>query len=408
MNTMTEPLDNPVAYLCQRVRQFVDTQIIPNEAVLAAGDDKATTLAAKLSSLARQAGLFGSFYPRGHGGTVTRLADYLRIAEEEGRSEFGPAILGADATLDAHMLFWHGSPEVRQRYFEPLVNGEAVCSYAMTEPDSIGSIPDTIRSRAQWKDKHWVLNGRKWFVCRSLQADFVTVVARTSDKPVEQGLSMLVVPADAEGFERGRALPVLGRDQGQGEVSFTNVVVPADHVLGVPGHGISMMQQRLGLGRILRSCQWLGMAQRSFELMCERIHSPRGVMARLPEKQLVRARVCDVYRHLAAARALLLDAAQKFDDRIPNSVEVNVAKLAAADAFSVATDNGIQIMGAEGLSDWTPLSDLYRHARATHILDGTDDALTSSVGRTILDNSRDPSAFDSHFPSVLRKAGAHD
>ena len=407
MNAMTEPLDNPLTHHCQRVKQFVDTQIIPHEFDLSVGDENATRIAADLSSLARQAGLFGSFYPKGHGGIVARLADYLCIAEQEGRSEFGPGILGADATLDAYMLFWHGSPEVRTRYFDPLVQGRMVCSYAMTEPDSIGSIPGTMRSRAHWQDGHWLLNGKKWFVCRSLQADFVTVVARTSDKPVEQALSMLVVPADARGFEVLRALPVLGRMQGQGELAFTDVVVPADHVLGTPGQGIRLMQQRLALGRILRSSQWLGMAQRSFELMCERIHSPRGALARLAEKQLVRARVCNVYRHIATARALLQDAAIKFDKRIPNSVEVNIAKLAASDALSVATDNAIQIMGAEGLSDWTPLSGMYRNARTTHILDGTDDALTSSVGRTLLDNSRDAAAFDSYLPSVVAQRVNH-
>ncbi|MGO1766145.1 MAG: acyl-CoA dehydrogenase family protein [Advenella sp.] len=407
MNAVTEPLDNPVTYLCQRVKQFVDTQIIPKETALLAGDDNARQIAAALSAQARQAGLFGSFYPKGHGGIVNRLSDYLPIAEQEGRSEFGPAIMGADATLDAHMLFWHGSPVVRARYFDPLVQGRAVCSYAMSEPDSIGSIPDTMQTRARWQDSHWVLTGKKWFVCRSLHADFITVVARTSDKPVEQGLSMLIVPADAPGFEVLRELPVLGRMQGQGELSFTNVVVPSDHVLGVPGQGIKLMQQRLGLGRILRASQWLGMAQRSFELMCERIHSERGVQARLVEKQLVRARVCNVYRHIATARALLRDAARKFDDRQANSIEVNIAKLAASDALSVATDNAIQIMGAEGLSDGTPLSSLYRNARTTHILDGTDDALVSSVGRALLANSRNPELFDSDYPSVVNRASNH-
>lgn len=408
MNTMTEPLANPVAHLRQRVRQFVDTQVIPHELDLSAGDENALRIAAALSALARQAGLFGSFYPKGHGGTLTRLVDYLHIAEEEGRSEFGPAILGADATLDAYMMFWHGSPEVRKRYFDPLVRGQAVCGYAMTEPDSIGSIPNTMRSRARWQDNRWVLNGRKWFICRSARADFVTVVARTSDKPLAQALSMLVVPAEAEGYAVLRELAVLGRSQGQGELSFTDVVVPADHVLGAPGQGIKLMQQRLGLGRILRASQWLGMAQRSFEVMCARIHSERGILARLAEKQLVRARVCNVYRHIATARALLQDAAKKFDERVPNSVEVNIAKLAASEALSVATDNAIQIMGAEGLSDWTPLSGLYRNARTTHILDGTDDALTNSVGRMLLENNLDPMLFDSHYPSRLRSATNHD
>ncbi|HBJ70166.1 MAG TPA: acyl-CoA dehydrogenase, partial [Alcaligenes faecalis] len=168
------------------------------------------------------------------------------------------------------------------------------------------------------------------------------------------------------------------------ELLFNNVTVPEDYVLGSAGQGIALMQKRLALGRILRSVQWLGLAQRSFEIMCERIHSERGELARLADKQLVRARVYQVYRAITSARCLLREAAVKFDAGLPNSVEVNVAKLAASDAVSAAADSAIQIMGAEGLADWSPLSGIYRAARTTHILDGADDALISTVGKHLL------------------------
>lgn len=386
--------------LAKQVRQFVETEIVPHETALAAGDEAARELSTDLAKRAQQTGIFGAFYPLEYGGRIARLTDYLHVAEQEGRSEYAPGILGADATLDAHMLVRHGSSAVKQRFLAPLVQGAAVSSYAMSEPDSIGSIPATMTCRAVLQNNKWYINGRKWFICRSQSAHFATVVAKTADALTAQALSMIVVPTDAPGFEIVRPLAVLGRFQGQSELAFTNVSVPQDYLLGEQGQGIALMQQRLALGRLLRSVHWLGLAQRCFDLLCERVHSPRGKLARLADKQLVRARVVKVYQGIAAARGLLFDAARKFDDGIANSIEVNLTKLVASQALSDAADCAIQIMGAEGLADWTPLSGIYRAARTTHILDGADDALISTVGRQLLSATAPDRAFDPLQPSL--------
>jgi len=388
------------AALAAQVRQFVESEIIAHETVLAAGGAAAQALSAGLAKRAQQAGIFGTFYPLEHGGKIGKLTDYLCVAEQEGYSEYAPAILGADATLDVHMLTRHASPAVKERFLAPLVQGAAVSSYAMSEPDSIGSIPATMTCRAVLQDGQWHIHGKKWFICRSQTANFATVVAKTADAPVAQALSMIVVPLDAPGFDIVRPLAVLGRFQGQSELAFTNVKVPQDYLLGKQGQGIALMQERLALGRLLRSVQWLGLAQRCFDLMCDRIHSPRGKLARLADKQLVRARVVKVYQSIAAARGLLFDAARKFDAGIANSIEVNTTKLTASQALSDAADCAIQIMGAEGLSDWTPLSGIYRAAKSTHILDGADDALISTIGRQLLSATEPERAFDPLHPSI--------
>lgn len=394
------------ARLAQRVRGFVEQHILPRELELGACDKAASTLAADLQAKAQAAGVFGNFYPVALGGRVASLVEYLAVACEEGRSEFAPAILGCDATLDAWMLDRHANAELRERFLMPLVRGEQVPCYAMSEPDSIGSIPATLTSRAVWHVDHWRLNGRKWFICRAERADFATVIARTSDGPPAEALSMLVVPTDSPGFQFIRPLALLGRQQGQGELRFDDVPVTSGQLLGPPGQGIALMQRRLGLGRLLRAAHWLGLAQRCFDDLCARVHSPRGHMARLADKQLVRARVYQVYRDIAAARALLQDAAGKFDQGMANGIEVNLAKLAASDALSGAVDSAIQVMGAEGLSELSPLSGIYRHARTTHILDGTDDALVSTLGRDLLAATAPGKPFDSHCPSRHLDKGA--
>ena len=160
------------AALSRKLRQFVDTEIIPKEGILARGDNLARELTLDLTRRAQQAGLFGSFYPMHRGGRIASLVEYLSVAEQEGRSEYGPGIFGADATLDAYMLSHHGSANVKQRFLTPLLKGDAVSSYAMSEPDSIGSIPATMQCQARLKDGQWHVNGRNRnieFLCRACE-----------------------------------------------------------------------------------------------------------------------------------------------------------------------------------------------------------------------------------------------
>lgn len=376
----------PVRRLAGQVRRFVGEHVLPQEPVLAAGGDSAGDALRRLSLLARDAGLRGLYYPPELGGQIGSLQDYLPVAEQEGASEYGPAIFGSEATLDVHMLHRHGNAGLRQRVLDPLVTGHATCGYAMTEPDSAGSIPATCLTRAEKVPGGWRLHGRKWFVCRAAGADFITVVARTRDTgPIGQALSLLVVPTDSSGFRIERELPVFGRFQGQCELVFDAVLVPDLFVLGDAHQGHALMRQRLMLGRVLRASHWLGLAERCFDLMCRRIGSARGRLVRLADKQLTRLKVFECYSAIAGARSLLALAACRLDQCLPAEIDVNVAKVAASRAVSLVSDAAIQTHGAEGVSDLTPLSGIYRTARATHIMDGTDEALISTVGKRLLE-----------------------
>lgn len=372
--------------LAGQVRRFVRDVIVPHEAELSAGGERAVALQGELSDRARRAGLWGLYYPVEVGGRVGSLHDYLLIAEQEGASEYGPAIFGSDAALDVHMLHRHANAELKQHVLAPLLAGRVVCSYGMSEPDSPGSVPSTCRTYARLERGLWLLNGRKWFVCRADRADFVTVVARTRDAaPPEQSLSMLVVPTTSAGFRIERELPVLGRLQGQCELRFDAVCVPDSHVLGVAHQGYELMRERLLLGRALRAGHWLGLAERCYELMCRRIGSSRGRLARLTDKQLTRLKVFECYSAIVGARALLALASRRLDCQLEADVDVNVAKVAASRAVSLVSDAAVQIYGAEGISELTPLSGIYRTARASHFMDGVDEALISAAGRRLLE-----------------------
>lgn len=383
------------APLAERVRVFVEQAIIPLEPTLAAADVCASQCAAALVQQAKAEGLWGLAYADGKALQRGSLQVYLPLAEQEGRSEYGPAIFGAEAALDTYML-QDASEAIRQDFLTPLLAGAALPSYGMSEPDSIGSIPATLSTEARLVNGQWRLNGRKWFICRAEHASFMTVVARTG----EGALSMFIVPTQTPGFKVERRLEVLGRFQGQCEVSLSNVAVPQAYMLGEQGQGLALMQQRLGLGRLLRSVHWLGLAQRCIDLMGARIASPRGDLARLADKQLVRLRIYEAFAAVAGARALLRDAAVKFDRHVDNAIEVSLAKLAASRALSLCADSAIQIYGAEGLSALSPLAGIYRCARTTHILDGADDALISAVGRRLIGVYEQGACLDFDRPSL--------
>jgi len=378
-------LGMPAQSLADAVKTFTDDLIVPSEPVLAQGDAQAAAKMAELAHTAREAGLWGLFYPADHGGKIASLAEYLPVAEQEGRSEYGPAIFGSRTTLDVHMLRRHGSAAVRERFLTPLVEGSGIGAYGMSEPDAAGSVPATMQTRAELTSGKWIVEGRKWYISRAAQATFVTVVARTRQEAApEHAFSMIVVPTDAAGFRIEREMPVLGRLQGQCELSFDQVSVPESYVLGQRDRGLDLMQERLALGRTLNAIHWVGLAQRCFDLMCGRICSPRGALARLPDKQLVRQHVFQAHQAIASARCLVRLAAVSVDQQERSEVAVNMAKVAASQALHVAADSAIQIFGAEGLGDETPLSGIYRMARATRILDGADEVLINHIGKQLL------------------------
>ena len=385
-----------VQSLASQARSFVEERVIPNEAILSKGDDDAAEIQAELTEEARRAGLWGLYYPLAYGGKLTSLEDYLMVAEQEGRTEFSHSIFGCHSSLDAHMLLKFGNDTVRQNFLEPMAKGEAVSSYGMTEPEHGGSFPSLISTSARLENGCWVINGRKWFVCNTAKAAFVTVLTRTAsdeDTPLGKALSMIVVPTHSEGFKVEREISMLGRDLGQGEMSFNAVKVPKENLIGTEGGGLALMGQRLGIGRLLRSMHWLGLAQRCFDLMGARVHSARGISARLPEKQLVRQHFVNAHQAIVSARELIRIAARLVDAGKPCDVEVNVAKMAASRALCLASDSAMQLYGAEGISDLTPLAGIYRIARTSRILDGSDEALTSSVGRRLVDAYKDGGGY---------------
>ncbi len=381
--------DTPESNVRKQIECFVKTHILPNELLLSSSGIESKQLMAQLSQKAKKEGLRGLYYPLSIGGKIAQLSEYVSIAESEGYSEFGPAIFGSYSALDAHMLNTFGSKVVKKEFLEPLVQGKAMPCFGMTEPNKSGSIPALMSSYATLENGEWVINGGKWFISNAHRASFMTVMVRTEkDVSTTKAFSKLIIPTDTAGFSIQREISVLGRQQGQCEISLENVRIPEAFILGERGQGMWLAGQRLHIGRLLRSAHWLGLANRCVNIMQERILSSRGQMAKLSEKQLVRQHIFHSHHRILSAQLITKKAAISVDQNNANETLVNLAKFSAAKALSLTADSAVQILGSDALDDKHPLSGIYRTARTTRILDGTDESLISAVGKKLIHSQK--------------------
>ncbi|MEH1014429.1 acyl-CoA dehydrogenase family protein [Micromonospora sp. CPCC 206060] len=380
-------ISDEIRTLRDEVRGFLDEHLRPVEPALrTAGPDERRKLVAELRDLAAEHGLWGAARPVELGGRGLPWAGWAHIAEVEGSYLEGPAVLGSASLLDLTMLHRHAGPWLREQYLQPLLTGAITPCYGMTEPGVSGSDLLQMRTNARRQGDEWVINGRKWF-CKVRGADFMTVFCRTGPAGASNrtAFSMILVPTDAPGFEIVRDLPLLGDTGGHAEVRLHDVRVPVSHLLGPEGGGFGMAMERLSLGRLLRALTWVGQAQRAYDLMCARLRTRRTSTDLLGDKQLMQLHVFDSYTEITSARLMLHHAAALLDADDPQvATAVSAAKVVASRMFQHVTDRAIQVYGAEGLSDDTPLSGLFREARTTRIYDGPDEVHIQAVARRLL------------------------
>lgn len=373
-----------------RVLCFVEEAVYPREAELEAGDD--ATRDAVLGALQRQAkdeGLWALGHPEALGGGGLSFMDYARINEVIGRSYWAMIALGTASLQDSLMLWRHASPAWHERYLLPIVNGDFLPSFAMTEPDIASSDPTQLQTTATLEDGHWHLSGRKWFITGAAQARYTTVMCRTEpDAPPHKAFSLIIVPTDAPGYRILREIPVLGMAGSHYEIDL-DVRVPEDHLLGARGAGFAIAQERLGPGRIYHCMRWVGQAQRAFDLMCRRLHARSAFGEKLADKQLMQAHVFEAAAAIRGARELTLSAAREIDAGSQAREAIAIAKVVGARMLHDVIDRAIQVYGAAGLTPDTPLSVMYRHAREARIYDGPDEVHIQSVAGRLLKAYRD-------------------
>jgi acyl-CoA dehydrogenase len=370
----------------QRVKEFVEERIYPLEYDMDHGTrTERNVLMAQLMDEAKEAGLWALGHPVKIGGQGMPFLDYVHVNEVIGRSYYAMQALGTLSLQDSLMLTKYASPTWRDQYLAPLVAGESIPSFAMTEPTVASSDPTQLQTAAVLEDGHWIINGRKWFTSGAGDADYTTVMCRTeADAPKHECFSMIIVPTNTAGYRIVRETPVLGINGGHWEIEFNNARVPEENLVGPRGQGFKIAQQRLGPGRIFHCMRWLGQAQRAFDLMCYRLNARVAFGEPLSYKQLMQKHVFESAAEIQASRLLTLEAARKLDSGDEAREEIGLIKVVGARMLQNVVDRAIQVHGAMGLTDDTPLSLMYRHAREARIYDGPDEVHIQSVARRYL------------------------
>jgi acyl-CoA dehydrogenase len=397
--------------LRERVRAFMQEHVYPGEAVLDREDNEAEALLKDLQARVKAAGMWAPFIGPEAGGTGRGFLPYAYLNEVIGRSFWAPRVFGCQApdTGNAEILHLYGTDEQRERWLHPLVAGEVRSFFAMTEPEVSGADPTGLRTSAVVDGDHWVVDGHKWFSSGAEGAAFAVVMAVTEPQaPPHRRMSQIIVPADAPGVEILGAIPMLGH-RGHGwtthcEVRFRQVRVPLANLLGERGEGFRIAQKRLGPGRIHHVMRWLGQMQRAFELLCARALEREAFGGPLADKQTVQNWIADSVAEIQACRLLTLDAADKIDQGDEARVEISVIKFYAARVLHEVIDRAIQVHGALGLTDQTPLGTMYRQARAARVYDGPDEVHRMVVSRRVLQAFAAGQAWD--FAEGAPRGGA--
>jgi alkylation response protein AidB-like acyl-CoA dehydrogenase len=343
----------------------------------------------------KELGLWTPHLDEQWGGMGLSLVEFGHVAEALGRSPLGHYAFNCQAPDAGNMelLTEYGTDRHKERFLEPLLDGDTRSCFAMTEPDNAGSNPTMLDTTARRDGDEFVINGRKWFTSGADGADFAIVMAVTDPDAEDRysRASQIIVPADTDGFELERNISVMGESGSgylsHGEVTFDDCRVPAENLLGPAEGGFAIAQQRLGPGRIHHCMRWIGICERAFDLMCRRANE-REVYPGSPlgDRQMVQEKIADSRADIDAARLMTLQAAWQIDRKGTRAARVDISKIKyfVAGVLQDVLDRAIQIHGALGVTDDTPLAFWYRHERGARIYDGPDEVHKRVVAKKSL------------------------
>jgi acyl-CoA dehydrogenase len=384
--------------LRRRVEEFMREYVYPAEAVyeqqLKAQPDRwgyIPPIIEELKARAKKEGLWNLFLPDSEYGAGLSNFEYAHICEVMGRSEIGPEVFNCSApdTGNMEVLVRYGSPDQKERWLKPLLEGEIRSCFAMTEPDVASSDATNIRATIRREGDEYVINGRKWWSSGAMdpRCKVAIFMGKTNpDAPIHEQQSMILVPMDAEGVRIVRPLPVFGFDHaphGHAEVEFVNVRVPAENIIWGEGKGFAIAQGRLGPGRIHHCMRLIGSAERALEEMCKRAHERTAFGKTLADQGVVQDWIARSRIEIEQARLLTLKAAWMMD-RVGNKAakaEIAMIKVVAPNMAQRVIDRAIQLFGAMGVGPDTVLASHWAAARSLRLADGPDEVHLAQLAR---------------------------
>jgi len=380
----------------ERLGAFMDDHVYPAEEVYdrqiaESGDPHHhPQVMEELKSKAREAGLWNLFLPDAEFGAGLSNSDYAPLAEIMGRSVIASEACNCSAPDTGNMEVLHlfATPEQRERWLLPLLDGEIRSAFGMTEPAVASSDATNIELSIQRDGDDYVLNGRKWWTSGAYHPNcrILIVMGKTQpDGPPHRQQSMILVPLDTPGVTVMRNLTVFGyvSQEGHAEVDFKDVRVPASNLIADEGDGFMIAQARLGPGRIHHCMRAIGAAERAMEAMCERAASRSTFGKPIATRANVQDWIAESRIEIEMARLLTLKAAWMMDT-VGNRqarMEIHAIKVAAPNVAVRVLDRAIQVHGGGGVSQDFHLASAYAHLRTLRMADGPDEVHKMSIAR---------------------------
>ncbi len=374
-------LDPEVQDLQRRIREFVNTHIIPVESyadAYDAGENITDQYFLPLREKARSQGLWCLQMPKELGGGGLNTVGMAACYEEMGRSIFGPVVFNSAAPDDGNMIVLErvGTPAQKERWLQPIIDGKVRSALAMTEPaPGSGSDPlGMMLTKAEKSHDKWIVHGHKWFITGAGVAQHFILLARTSDDP-RKGLTAFMFDRDDPGWELVRRVPIMGPEEhgGHCELKFNGLEIPDENRLLEVGDGMKVVQMRLGTARLTHCMRWLGLCRRCLEIASEYARDRQAFGKKLTEHEGVQWMLGEAASQVHLGRLLTMHAAWKLAQGDFARKEVSIAKVMVADTLHHVVDTAIQMLGAKGYSKDTILEWIYRYQRQGRLVDGASE-----------------------------------
>ncbi|MEX2247698.1 MAG: acyl-CoA dehydrogenase family protein [Dehalococcoidia bacterium] len=381
--------------------QIVNKEILPNENTLWAwrGNgrhsdaelEEGRRLREDIKRKVKEAGLWAPHLPVEYGGAGLNFLEHAYMNEVLAYAGGAASLFGVVAPNSGNqtILVKYGTEEQKKKWLIPLIEGKMESGFSMTEPDSAGSDPRSIKTTARRDGDEWVINGHKWFTSNGKRADFFIVMCRTEDPggPADRNgkMTQIIVPKETPGVNVIRSVPVWGNAESDHcEIIYDDVRVPVTNQLGATGTGHQAAQDRLGAGRIFHCMNSIGQMWRAFDLMVQRITTREVHGGLLETKQFMQGFIADSYIDIQSARLFTIHAAEKIESGVDPRTDISAIKIFVPAAYERVVDRAIQVWGAAGVSGDLPLAGMFQGARTLRIADGPDEVHKILIAKNVL------------------------